>query len=134
MERLPPHVGSLRRVAAVFAVTVPMMVSGCAETSPLFQGGPGSSESDPFHLDGGSYLLGWTVSAQTTAGCQIEVEILQAGSQAAVGRVGAEPVSGGASRDAEPISGLAAGEYRLRVDSTCESWTAVVGETSGARP
>jgi len=121
-------------MAGVVAVTVPMLVSGCAETSPLFQGGPGSHESDPFHLDGGSYLLGWTGSAQTTAGCQIDVEILQAGSENAVGRVRAETASGGASQDAEPIPELGAGEYRLRVDSTCESWTAVVGEASGAQP
>lgn len=134
MDWLRPPVGSLRRMAGVFAVTVPILVSGCAETSPLFQGGPASSESDAFHLDGGSYLLGWTVSAQTTSGCQIEVEILRAGSEAAVGRVSAETASGRASQDAEPIPDLAAGEYRLRVDSTCESWTALVAEASGARP
>jgi hypothetical protein len=134
MDWWRPPVGSLRRMAAVVAATIPMLVSGCAETSPLFQGGPGSHESDPFNLDGGSYLLGWTVSAQTTAGCQIEVEILQAGGEAAVGRISAEATSGGASQDAELIPDLAAGDYRLRVESTCESWTAVVGEASRTRP
>ena len=131
MERVPRPAGSLRSIGAA-AVVISTLVSGCAEASPLFQGGLGSHQSEAFQLDGGSYLLGWTLSAQTAASCEIEVEILPAGAESPVGRATAESTSGGASQGAEPVADLAAGDYHLRVDSTCESWTAVVGEASGA--
>ena len=106
------------------------VLSACSHGSPLFQGGVGSTESAPFELEIGSYLLAWTTSAQTRAGCQILVELLTAEGDTAVASAEGGSTSGGASQGSEAVSDLAAGSYRLRVESTCEAWTAVVGEGS----
>jgi hypothetical protein len=104
------------------------IVAGCAETSPLLQGGPGSTESEAFSLSGGSYVLGWTVSPQTTDGCAFGLELLAVSTGVAVARGTTDATAGGAMPDARPVPDLAAGQYRLRVETTCEEWSAVVGK------
>jgi hypothetical protein len=79
-------------------------------------------------LKDGSYLLAWSISAQTTEGCQIAVELVAAADGSPVGRGVGDYPSGGAALGSEPVDDVGAGSYRLRIDSTCESWTAVVGE------
>jgi hypothetical protein len=79
-------------------------------------------------LEDGSYLLAWTTNAQTPAGCRIIVELMTADGDTLVARAEGGSASGGASQASEPVPDVPAGSYRLRVDSTCESWTAVVGE------
>jgi hypothetical protein len=117
-----------KRFAGV-VVGLAILLAGCGETSPLFQGGSGAAESEPFDLKGGSYLLAWSISAQTSDGCQIAVELVTTADGSPVGRGGADYETGGAAQGSERVDDVDAGSYRLRVDSICESWTAVVGET-----
>jgi hypothetical protein len=116
--------------AALAVVVLALILPACSKGSPLIQGGAGSTESTPFELEDGSYLLAWTTSAQTSAGCQIVVELLTADGDASIARAEGGTTSGGASQDSQPVPEVAAGSYRLRVDSMCESWTAVVGVDS----
>ena len=125
------HAEWLRSCGAALAVAVlSLVLAACSEGSPLFQGSAGSSESTPFELEDGSYVLAWTTSAQTPAGCQIVVELVSADGETVVARAEGGSTSGGASQDSQPVADVPAGNYRLRVDSTCEVWTAVVGEGS----
>jgi len=129
MERARPARWS-RPAGATLAVGVlTLVLAACSKGSPLFQGGPRSSESTPFEFGGRLvYVLAWTTSAQTPAGCRIVVELATADGDNSVARAEGGTTSGGASQDSQPIPDAAAGSYRLRVNSTCESWTAVVGE------
>ena len=117
------------RLFAGVVVGIAGLLEGCGEASPLFQGGPGETESEPFELKDGSYLLAWSISAQTTDGCQIAVELVTTADGSPVARGGADYETGGAAQGSERVDDVEAGSYRLRVDSTCESWTAVVAET-----
>jgi hypothetical protein len=125
--------GNTTRRCAGIVVGLAILLAGCGESSPLFQGGPGAAESKPFELKGGSYLLGWRISAQTSDGCQIAVELVTAADRSPVGRGDADYETGGAAQGSEPVGDVEAGSYRLQVDSTCESWTAVVGEAGALR-
>jgi hypothetical protein len=121
-----------RRFVGV-VVGLAILLAGCGESSPLFQGGPGAAESEPFELKGGSYLLAWSISAQTSDGCQIAVELVTTADGSPVGRGGADYETGGAAQGSQRVDDVEGGSYRLRVDSTCESWTAVVGEAGALR-
>jgi hypothetical protein len=118
------------RLFAGVVVGTAILLAGCGEASPLFQGGPGATESEPFELKDGSYLLAWSISAQTTDGCRIAVALVTAADGSPVGRGVGDYKSGGAAQGSEPVDDVGAGSFRLQVDSTCESWTAVVGEAS----
>lgn len=109
------------------------VLAACSEGSPLFEGGRGSSESVPFELRDGAHLLAWTTSAQTPSGCQISVELVSADGVESVARAEGGTASGGAAQEAEPVPKVTAGSYRLRVETTCESWSAVVGEDTALR-
>ena len=74
--------------------------------------------------------MAWTTSAQTPAGCQIVIELAAAEGETVVARAEGGSTSKGASQDSQPVADVPAGSYRLRVESTCEVWTAVVGEGS----
>jgi hypothetical protein len=130
MERARLANWSRRGGAALAGGVLAVVLAACSNGSPLFQGGAGSSESDAFQLEDGSYLLAWTTSAQTPAGCQIVVELVTGDAGTSVARAEGGSASGGASQDSQPVPDVPAGSYRLRVESTCEVWTAVVGEGS----
>lgn len=119
--------------SALSSAVLISLLASCSEGSPLFQGGVGTSESAPFLLADGSYQLAWGTSAQTPAGCRIAVELVAADEAEAVARVEGGTDSGGAAQGADSAGDLAAGSYYLRVESNCESWTAVVGEDAARR-
>ena len=130
MERARPAMRSRTCGASLPVAVLTLVLSACSQGSPLFQGGAGSTESAPFELEDGTYLLAWTTSAQTPAGCQIAIELAAAEGETVVARAEGGSTSGGASQDSQPVADVPAGKYRLRVESTCEVWTAVVGEGS----
>lgn len=129
MQPAEQHGNTTSRFAGV-VVVLAILLAGCGEGSPLFPGGPGATESEPFELRGGSYLLAWSISAQSADGCEITVALVTAADGSPVARGARDYMSGGAAQGSEPID-VRAGSYRLQVESTCGSWTAIVGEAGG---
>jgi len=124
---MTPLSGVGRRILAM-SVLLLIGLTGCGEMSPLLQGGVGTKDSEPFPLPGGRYALGWTASPQRVEGCELSVELRRAGDGTPVAKVSENFESAGARRSVESVGELSRGEYQLLGMSTCESWTAVVGE------
>ncbi len=119
------------RVSAALALAGPamaVMLAGCAETSPLLTGSDGTAESAAFALRGGRYLLGWTAAPAPGEGCSVVIEVVDEAERRTLKRLEAEISPGGRVQDAEPVRFLPSGTYRLAGESTCRTWTAVIGE------
>jgi len=105
----------------VLAVTT----AACDDTASVLRGGEGVTESDAFPLEPDRYDLAWTASPQTVSGCELKIELLNEADDA-VASVDESFGTGGARQGVEPVRQIGPGTFRLRVDTTCEQWTARV--------
>jgi hypothetical protein len=127
-QAAPPRRARARRALVLAGVAMATVLGSCAESSPLLAGTAGPAESAPFPLRGGRYLLGWTAAPAPGDGCSVMIEIVDEAERRTLKRLEAEIPPGGRVQDAEPLRFLPSGTYRLAGESTCRTWTAVIGE------